>query len=294
MRVSTWRISEKGRIGIAKASESLAEAQERAISGKRVAKPSDDPSAAARTLGIRSAIADTQMYARNASYAKEMLSQTEAALGDVMSVLQEARQLALSIGSPTLTDEGRAALVAHVNSLQQRLRQIANTNTDGVYLFSGTSAQEPYPGQSTGYSGDAGQRTVEIGPGISVGVTLSGETVFGTGMSSGPATLFELLDELAEQIVDGKEPGDVLAAVDASLKRVLSVRTQVGGWIQRTEGAVTRLSEAEADLKSSLSRTEDVDLSDAIVELKRRELVYQAALAVTARIGSQSLVDYLR
>jgi len=294
MRVSTWRISERARIGITTASEALAEAQERAVSGKRIVRPSDDPSGAARAQGIRSAISDTQMYARNASYAKEMLSQTEAALGDVMSVLQEARQLALSIGSPTLTEEGRAALVSHVNSLQQRLRQIANTSTDGAYLFSGTSGTVPYQGQGGEYSGDAGQRMVEIGPGLTVGVTLPGESVFGTGLSDGPANLFDLLDELGKQIASGSDASEVLAAVDASLKRVLSVRTQVGGWIQRSESAVSRMTDAEADLKTALSRTEDVDLSEAIVELKRRELVYQTALAVTARIGSQSLTDYLR
>ncbi|MGQ9696867.1 MAG: flagellar hook-associated protein FlgL [Armatimonadota bacterium] len=293
MRVSTWRTSERARIGIAKASESLAEAQERAVSGKRIVRPSDDPSSAARAQGIRSAIADAQMYSQNASYAKEMLNQTEAALGDVMSVLQEARQLALSIGSPTLTQEGRAALVMHVDSLKQRLRQLANQSTDGVYLFSGTSAEAPYPESSPGYKGDTGQRTVEIAPGVSVGVTLPGESVFSTGLSDGSTNLFDLLDELGRQVVEGDDPQAMLSAVDASLKRVLTVRTRVGGEIQRAEGAISRMADVKADLQTSLSRTEDVDLADAIVELKRLELVYQTALAVTARIGSLSLTNYL-
>ena len=43
-----------------------------------------------------------------------------------------------------------------------------------------------------------------------------------------------------------------------------------------------------------LSKIEDADITEAIMDLKSRELVYQAALASSAKVMQLSLVDYFR
>ncbi|MCD6297532.1 MAG: flagellar biosynthesis protein FlgL, partial [Deltaproteobacteria bacterium] len=51
------------------------------------------------------------------------------------------------------------------------------------------------------------------------------------------------------------------------------------------------------DLKISnterLSKIEDADIAEAIMDLKAKELAYQAALASSAKVMKMSLVDYM-
>jgi flagellar hook-associated protein 3 FlgL len=48
------------------------------------------------------------------------------------------------------------------------------------------------------------------------------------------------------------------------------------------------------EMRSALSETEDVDLAEAILDLKGQEAAYTAALSVTGRILDRSLLDFLR
>ena len=297
MRISSKQIHETVRTAVSRASSALAKAQETAITGKKLVHPSDDPSGAARANALRSAVAANDAYIRNASRAKELLTATEAALADIMSVFQEARQLAMQTNNETITPEGRAALVAHVQSLQKRLRLIANTSADGIYVFGGTQANEPYPETSNPvptYNGDFGERLIEIGPNTVVAGNVPGTKVFNVQVEDKPTNLFAILEELSDGVKSAVEPSDLLKQIDKALENVLAVRTEIGGRLQRVELASSRLSDAEINLKTSLSKLEDADLSEAILQLKQRELAYEAALAVASRVGNLSLLDYLR
>ena len=57
------------------------------------------------------------------------------------------------------------------------------------------------------------------------------------------------------------------------------------------ENILTDLSLANTE---RLSLLEDADITEAIIELKSKELAYQAALASSARVMELSLVDYIR
>ena len=62
----------------------------------------------------------------------------------------------------------------------------------------------------------------------------------------------------------------------------------------RVEDAQIKILEAKGTLQAQLGALEDVDLSEAILELKMTETAYQAALAAYARTSQSSLVDFLR
>lgn len=75
---------------------------------------------------------------------------------------------------------------------------------------------------------------------------------------------------------------------------MLKYRSQIGARTNRLEATVSRLEANEVDYKAQLSSVEDVDLAQAITDLKMEESVYRAALAVGARIIQPTLVDFLR
>ena len=52
--------------------------------------------------------------------------------------------------------------------------------------------------------------------------------------------------------------------------------------------------QADINFSGLLSKTEDLDVAEAIIYLKAQENVYRAALATGARIMQPTLVDFLR
>ncbi len=82
-----------------------------------------------------------------------------------------------------------------------------------------------------------------------------------------------------------------LTNIDANYNNALACQAQVGSWMSRMEGAKTTLEDTGDRLKTMLSDTEDVDLTEAIVDLKTQENVYQTALSITSRMLNLSLAS---
>ncbi|MGB9812190.1 MAG: flagellar hook-associated protein FlgL [Thermovenabulum sp.] len=85
-----------------------------------------------------------------------------------------------------------------------------------------------------------------------------------------------------------------LSEIDDAINTLLKFRSQVGAKINRLEATKTRIESNRIDYTALLSKTEDVDIAQVIMDLKMEENVYRASLAVGARVIQPSLVDFLR
>src|SRR3990167_3987769 len=81
---------------IEKAADRFIEAQRQVSSGKRTAKISDDPTAAATSVAERSNIGQIDRYARAADSVGGRLGVVDTVLSDIVDKLTAARTLALS------------------------------------------------------------------------------------------------------------------------------------------------------------------------------------------------------
>ncbi|HEY8486700.1 MAG TPA: hypothetical protein VIL11_04840, partial [Limnochordales bacterium] len=88
--------------------------------------------------------------------------------------------------------------------------------------------------------------------------------------------------------------GQDLQWLDQGLDRVLQALSVVGARQQGLELVSQRLSSDGLNLKELLSRAEDLDVAEAITELKMQENAYRLALASGARIVQPTLLDFLR
>jgi flagellar hook-associated protein 3 FlgL len=103
------------------------------------------------------------------------------------------------------------------------------------------------------------------------------------------------LDALATELESGAPAsGTTLSSLDGALTGVVDARAVVGARQNRLELTRAALDDARLATERLRSMVEDADLAEAVGELRRREATYQAALGVTARVLSTSLVDYLR
>jgi flagellar hook-associated protein 3 FlgL len=144
--------------------------------------PSQNPVAAGAVNAYNQALAQSKQYDTNANSAQTRLSTEDSALTQVQNALQSLRDLALQANSGTVSSQDRSAIAAQATQIQASLVSLANTQDgNGEYLFSGFATQtKPFALSPTGatYSGDQGQRQLQIAAGQSVADGDNGDTVF--------------------------------------------------------------------------------------------------------------------
>ena len=183
MRISTSMLYELGMRGVQRPQAEQLELQQQISSGRRVVKPSDDPIAAASVIGLQQSSAVNRQFGVNAENATSALNLEVEALGDATRVLQDIKELVVKAGNPGLQNSDRQSIATQVRGLYDQLLGIANsTDGDGKYMFAGyQAAAQPFaetaPGVVT-YSGDEGQRYIQVGPQRRMPVGDSGSEVF--------------------------------------------------------------------------------------------------------------------
>jgi flagellar hook-associated protein 3 FlgL len=110
------------------------------------------------------------------------LNTEDSALTQLQNQLQSLRDLALEANNASESPSDLSAIATQVQQIQGSILSLANTQDgEGNYIFAGYSTQtQPFAQTTTGatYSGDQGQRQVQIGAGQTVVVGDNGDLVF--------------------------------------------------------------------------------------------------------------------
>lgn len=182
MRISTNTMYARGAAALSRQQIDITKTQEQISSGRRINKPSDDPSAAARILDLTYANALTNQSVSNQNTAMSELSNVESALSGIDDILQNARDLAMQSNSATLSDSDKKSLAASIRGSIDSLTSMANsTDVSGQYIFGGFSTQTPpfvRSGSSTTYVGDGGSRTIAVSSSRMMRLNESGRDLF--------------------------------------------------------------------------------------------------------------------
>jgi flagellar hook-associated protein 3 FlgL len=142
----------------------LRDAQERLASGKRVARASDDPGAAARAERALAAATRSDASQRALDASRNAMTLAEGALSDAGELLQQVRETLVAAGNASYSDAERKALAERLVALRQQLFSVANRGDGaGGYLFAGQGAgQAPFIDTAAGtqYRGVTGESVV--------------------------------------------------------------------------------------------------------------------------------------
>ncbi|MCR4427035.1 MAG: flagellar hook-associated protein FlgL [Firmicutes bacterium] len=272
--------------------------QERVATGKSITRLSDDPHGAAKAVRIRSTLRGIEQYRRNVDDLTTELTANDDTLAKVGDVLNRVRELILRGATDTATPIEREAIAVEVTELFWEVVQAGNSVHNGRYQFAGHKVSSPpfevvgNPPETVVYRGDSGRNVIEIGPGVTVASNLTGEEVF-IGDVSVYDTLIEVANHLRSDDVETLATAD-LANIDSVLDRVLKLRSELGGRTNRAELIANRLQDDTISLTSLLSKTEDVDLAEAVLRLAEQENAYHAALTAAARSAQTGLINYLK
>ncbi|MCR4435070.1 MAG: flagellar hook-associated protein FlgL [Clostridiales bacterium] len=93
---------------------------------------------------------------------------------------------------------------------------------------------------------------------------------------------------------DHQTIGNLLGTFDENINNLLRVRADVGARQNRIDLTSNRLDNDTINFTKLMSDNEDVDMAEAIMNLKNEENVYRSSLAGGARIIQPTLVDFLK
>lgn len=139
----------------------LSELQEKLTAGKRVLRPSDDPTGAAQAERAMTRISRIEVEQRALNVQKNSMAMAESTLGNATETLQSIRDLVVSAGNAGYTSVNRTSIAQQISALRDQLFGYANkVDSNGVPLFGGLgSASSPFTDAATGvtFNGVAGQ-----------------------------------------------------------------------------------------------------------------------------------------
>jgi flagellar hook-associated protein 3 FlgL len=161
----------------------LAQLNQEISSGTTINTPADNPLGAAQAVQLTMTTATLTQYTTNQSSALTSLQLEDNTLTSVTNVMQSMSTLIVQAGDESLNDGDRGAIARELQSFRSQLLTLSNT-TDGAgnYIFSGfQSKTQPFtdvPGVGVQYSGDTGQRLVQVAGNRQISTSDSGVGVF--------------------------------------------------------------------------------------------------------------------
>ncbi len=270
--------------------------QEQLMTERRLNRPSDDPVGVASALHYRSEISSTTQFSENVEDANSWLTMSDTVMTEATQIVQRLAELAVQGGTDTVPADARTNIAQEVDQLYQQLVSLGNSQFKGKYIFNGERVNEqPYPTDpaNQAYSLDQGEVEYQIGAGIYATVNTLGDQVFG---ASGDATgLFRVVNDMKNALNNDSTAGiqAAIPALQKSLETIITTQATIGGKQNRLEFTVSRLGDLNLNYVTLQSKTEDVDMSKVITELKTAESIYQASLDTMARVIRPSLMDFL-
>ena len=186
MRISTAQMYRQGIESFGSQQAKISKLQQQISTGVKINKPSDDPAASSRILELQEAVSIQEQYQTNISTAETRLNIQETALDSLGTISHRLKELAIQANNGTLDATSSRAIGTEVEGILQEMIALGNTrDANGDFLFAGfQNDTQPFTQTQTGslshvvYTGDDGQRSLQVGETRQMTVDNPGNEVF--------------------------------------------------------------------------------------------------------------------
>jgi flagellin len=266
LRINTNVDALMGYNNLNRTSSAVSKSMERLSSGFRINSAADDSAGLSISERMRGQIKGLAQASNNIGDATSMVQTAEANLGEVHSMLQRVRELAVQYKNGTMATADKTAIQSEVNQLASEIERIGSSaKFNGIGLLNGTATVDFQVGANDGEK-------------ISVGTVSLGASITASG------NLFTLGDTTD------------LAEIDAAINVVSNQRASFGAVQNRLEYASNATKSYHENLVSAESRIRDVDMAKEMVTLTKNQILAQAGTAMLAQANQapQSVLSLLR
>lgn len=303
MRITQNMMSNIFMNNLRRQTEAMLQRQEQIASQKRINRPSDDPSGMGRVLAGRSSLSAISQYADNIKQGKTRLESSEETLKLVDDLVQQARRVAEEKSGDSVTAAERSFAAEQVKEIYDQVLQLANSKFGERYLFSGDQTNTaPFvrdDDYNATYQGDDGSFKIPIADHVVVDIDADGRNYFQAEADGGVNIFGELRD-----LINGLENTDleagstqIRATVDPLQNahvQIMNKRSEAGPKLYRLQATEEHWTNVKTTVQNAIGREEDVDVAQAVIELKNLETAYESTLAAASRIIQPSLVNFLK
>lgn len=183
IRLSTLQIHGKGLTGLLDMQKAVTKTQEQIATNKRVLSAGDDPIATTRILALNQELALNKQYNSNLETLRNRLNREESAVGGVSDLILRAQEIVTQSGDGALNKEQRGYLAIELQATIDAMVQMMNSrDASGEFIFAGYQGKsEPFVKGDDGryrFTGDEGQRSIQISAATSVASSDSGKKLF--------------------------------------------------------------------------------------------------------------------
>jgi flagellar hook-associated protein 3 FlgL len=266
----------------------LAEVQKQITTGKRLNRMSQEPWSVAQIHQLREKISIQTHYQESAQLSVSLLGQGENALDKVMNIINRVQEVAVQMSNDTYGDVDLATVIEEVTNLKDRVRDVANAEFNGRYVFSGTAYDTPPFDAAYAYQGTTSLVSVDVSSTSQVEVGFDGSDVF-----QGSTDVFLAFDNLITGLTNNDDSliQGAITDFDDVYNHINETRTRIGTEMNIAMDMQEISQNLQEILTGRLSDIEDADIPAVMTKFSMLQTQYQINLQLTAQTRNVSLFE---
>jgi flagellar hook-associated protein 3 FlgL len=282
-------------VSIQQSRQNLDTADRQLATGFKVNQLSDNPAAAAAFVGNRSQNSQDDQYLQNVGTLQSRFQIADSTLSNVVTVLTRAVSIGTEGANGTLSASDRQAIAGEVQGLSSQLLGLANTSSQGAYIFAGTAVttqpftQNAVTGAVT-YNGNTNVTSVQLSNGTFINGNVPGSQLFQN--ASGSA--FTALQDLNTALLSGNNIGAAVTEVSSALGQVDTQRVFYGNALNQIALSQNFLNQDKLNLSNQENTLVGADLAQASSNFSQATTANQAALEAASKVlNLPTILDYI-
>ena len=201
-----------------------------------------------------------------------------SAMSSMGQVTQRVRELLVEGANGTYNQSDLETMALQVEQLTESIKQDANTQYAGEYVFSGTAATTaPYEqGAGDEFKGNTETVSRAVGPGASVTITTNISSLLGNGEAAEDGKLLDTLRTIAKNMRSGTAEGQSLLGttdlekLDANIETLTQLQATAGSATDQLQVALTRNEDLQTSITAALSNTDGHERRRRLGGLRQR------------------------
>jgi flagellar hook-associated protein 3 FlgL len=271
-------------------------------SGTKILEPADNPYGASQVIDLQSELDGLSTYEANAQDGISWENTAGNAMQNMSEVTQRVRELLVQGANGTYNQSDLSTMALEVEQLTETVKQDANTQYAGQYVFSGTATTTaPYEaGENDEYQGNAETVSRTVGPGATIPITTNISSLLGNGEASEDGGLLDTLRTIVKTLRAGTSEAQAelgagdLQKLDANIESLRGLQASAGSATDQMQTALTRNEDLQTSITGALSNLDSTNVAEASIAYANEQAGYEAALRAGASIIQESLLNFLQ
>jgi flagellin len=249
-----------------KTSIEMASSMAKLSSGLRINTAADDAAGLSISEGLKSQVNGYGVAARNAQDGINVIQTADGAMGEVTSILQRMRDLAVQGANDSNNTASRGSIQKEADALSKELYRITNgTNFNGNNLLKG-GTQNFQIGSGSDANSTITVNLADVATGVGSLASADGTTA-GTG--------FDVTSNTTAQTTIG--------SIDTAIAAISAQRSDLGASQNRLSHAMNIANVSAQNLAAAQSHIADTDMAAEMVNYTKDSILSQAGTAMLAQ-----------